>query len=77
MRWAEFAREVLRRALEAFGRADAPAVAPYLALGRRGEELAAEYLQGVGYELVAANFELGVGRDRRGAVVQAELDIVA
>jgi putative endonuclease len=77
MRWVEFARKVLRRPLAAFGRVRAPALAPHLALGRRGEELAAEYLQGAGYELVAANFKLGVGRDRRGAVVQAEIDLVA
>ncbi len=76
MRWVEFGREALRRARAAFG-ADPRALAPHLALGRRGEELAAEYLQGVGYQLVAANFKLGVGRDRRGAVVQAEIDIVA
>lgn len=51
--------------------------ATHLALGQRGEELAADYLQGLGFRLVAANFRVGVGRDRRGAVVRAEIDIVA
>jgi putative endonuclease len=55
----------------------APAVAPHIALGRRGERLAADYLCACGYELVASNFKLDVGRNRRGAVVQAEIDIVA
>ncbi|MCA1619289.1 MAG: YraN family protein [Acidobacteria bacterium] len=54
-----------------------PAVAPHVELGRRGEAVAAEYLLARGYELVAANFKLGVGRNRRGAVVEAELDLVA
>jgi putative endonuclease len=53
------------------------AVAPHIELGRRGEALAAEYLHARGYELVAANFKLGVGRNRRGAVVEAEIDLVA
>ena len=54
-----------------------PAVVPHIQLGRRGEALAAEYLLARGYELVAANFKLGVGRNRHGAVVEAELDLVA
>jgi putative endonuclease len=58
-------------------RGEAPAVAPHLDLGRRGEALAAEHLLARGYELVAANFKAGVGRNRRGAVVQAEIDLVA
>lgn len=52
-------------------------VAPHLALGRRGEELAAAHLEGAGYRLVAANFMLPVGRSLRGAIVQAEIDLVA
>ena len=55
----------------------APAVAPHLELGRRGERLAAEYLRACGFELVASNFKLSVGRNRRGAVVQNEIDLVA
>jgi putative endonuclease len=55
----------------------APAHAPHIDLGRRGERLAAEYLRARGFEPVASNFKLNVGRNRRGAVVQAEIDLVA
>jgi putative endonuclease len=54
-----------------------PTTAPHLALGRRGEELAADFLRGLGYRLVGANFTLNVGRNLRGALVQAEIDLVA
>jgi putative endonuclease len=77
MIFAEFVRAVLRRARAARSRPETPELAPHLALGRRGEELAAEYLRGLDYRLVAANFKLFVGRDRRGLPVEAELDIVA
>jgi putative endonuclease len=46
-------------------------------LGRRGEELAAAYLEQQGYRLVAANVTLPVGRNLRGATVTAEIDLVA
>lgn len=46
-------------------------------LGRRGEELAAAYLQQIGYSLVASNFNLPVGRNRNGALVKVEIDLVA
>jgi putative endonuclease len=52
-------------------------VAPHLALGRRGERLAAEHLERLGYALVASNFALPVGRNLRGALVRAEIDLVA
>jgi putative endonuclease len=52
-------------------------IAPHLALGARGEEFAAAFLERAGYRLVAANFKLPVGRNLRGAVVQAEIDLVA
>jgi putative endonuclease len=52
-------------------------LAPHLALGQRGERLAAAYLQQRGYRLVASNFTLPVGRNRRGAIVNAEIDLVA
>jgi putative endonuclease len=55
----------------------APVVALHIELGRRGERLAADYLRALGFELVASNFKLSVGRNRRGAVVQAEIDLVA
>lgn len=46
-------------------------------LGRHGEELAAAFLQQVGFLLVAANFILPVGRNRNDAVVSVEIDLVA
>lgn len=52
-------------------------LAPHLALGQRGERLAAEHLERLGYVLVASNFKLPVGRNLRGALVQAEIDLVA
>jgi putative endonuclease len=52
-------------------------VAQHLLLGRRGEELAAEFLESSGYRLVAYNFKLPVGRSLRGAVVHAEIDCIA
>lgn len=59
-------------------RADSrPALAAHLALGALGERLAADLLERAGYRLVAANFKLPVGRNLRGAVVEAEIDLVA
>ena len=46
-------------------------------LGQLGETYAAAYLEQLGYRLVAANFTLPVGRNLRGAVVTAEIDLVA
>ena len=46
-------------------------------LGRRGEELAAAYLQQAGYQIVASNFTIPVGRNRNDAVVSVEIDLVA
>lgn len=48
-----------------------------LELGKLGEAYAAAYLEQLGYRLVAANFTLPVGRNLRGAVVNAEIDLVA
>ncbi|MGE3466032.1 MAG: YraN family protein [Pyrinomonadaceae bacterium] len=48
-----------------------------IALGERGEGLAAEYLIDNGYRLVVSNFKVPVGRNRRGAQVTGEIDIVA
>ena len=50
---------------------------PAIELGKLGEAYAAAYLEQLGYRLVAANFVLPVGRNRRGAVVNAEIDLVA
>jgi putative endonuclease len=49
----------------------------HLSRGQLGEEYAAAYLQQSGYRLVAANFKLPIGRNRRDAVINAELDLVA
>lgn len=56
---------------------NADSEAPHLALGRHGERLAADFLEGNGYALVAANFQLPVGRNLRGRLIQAEIDLVA
>jgi putative endonuclease len=50
---------------------------PGIELGKLGEQYAAAYLEQIGYCLVAANFTLPVGRNLRGAIVNAELDLVA
>jgi len=52
-------------------------LAPHLALGRRGEALAATYLEQNGYILTAANVMLPVGRSLRGQLIYAEIDIIA
>jgi putative endonuclease len=46
-------------------------------LGALGELYAAAYLEQLGYRLVAANFTIPVGRNRRGAVINAEIDLIA
>jgi putative endonuclease len=46
-------------------------------LGALGEAYAAAYLDQLGYRIVAANFTLPVGRNRRGAIVNAEIDLIA
>ena len=57
--------------------ASASGEAPHLELGKRGEQLAAAYLEQQGYDIVAANFALPVGRNMRGAIIDAEIDLVA
>jgi len=46
-------------------------------LGTLGESYAAAYLDQLGYRLVAANFTLPVGRNLRGAIINAEIDLIA
>jgi putative endonuclease len=46
-------------------------------LGERGEALAIDHLRSCGYQIVAANFSLPIGRNTRDAIVNAEIDIVA
>ena len=87
MRWPTFNPRTLKTWLtgspsDATTKEDAPSevpaeVAPHLLLGRRGEQLAAEHLERLGYALVASNFTLPVGRNLRGAIVRAEIDLVA
>ena len=50
---------------------------PGIELGKLGEQYAAAYLDQLGYRFVAANFTVPVGRNLRGAVVNAEIDLVA
>jgi putative endonuclease len=77
-RWSSKTREAIPAADDASSAPDGDALlAPHLALGRRGEILAAQYLERAGYRLVASNFTLPVGRSLRGALVHAEIDLVA
>ena len=46
-------------------------------LGAQGEALAIEHLEQLGYRIVAANFNLPIGRNTRDVVVNAEIDLVA
>jgi putative endonuclease len=50
---------------------------PTIELGKLGEQYAAAYLDQLGYRFVAGNFTLPVGRDLRGAIVNAEIDLIA
>lgn len=45
--------------------------------GSRGEALAARHLEAEGYRIVLTNFKVPVGRNRQGAQVTGEIDIVA
>ena len=49
----------------------------HLTLGQLGEAYAAAFLEQSGYLLVAANFQIPIGRNRRDVVIKAELDLVA
>lgn len=49
----------------------------HLRLGKLGEAYAAAYLDQIGYQLVAANFTVSVGRNLRGAIINAEIDLIA
>jgi putative endonuclease len=51
--------------------------AQHVELGRRGEALALEYLKRAGYRIVAANFSVPIGRNLRGVLINAEIDVVA
>lgn len=78
MRWHIFnPRAWKQEKLEKQALVQETVTAPHLALGRRGEELAAEFLSSSGFLLVAANFKLPVGRSLRGQLVHAEIDCIA
>ena len=46
-------------------------------VGQLGEDLAARFLVADGYRLVLANFKVPIGRNRRGAAVTGEIDLIA
>jgi putative endonuclease len=46
-------------------------------IGQIGEDLAAQFLLRNGYRLVLANFKVPVGRNRRGASITGEIDLIA
>lgn len=57
---------------------DNKARAAHLELGERGERAAVEYLVELeGFEIVATNFRVPIGRGLRGQKVTAEIDIIA
>src|SRR5215213_3664876 len=45
--------------------------------GERGEQLALERILKENYRVVCANFKTPVGRNRRGAIVTGEIDLIA
>ena len=51
--------------------------AQHVELGRRGEVLAIEHLRRAGYRMVAANFNIPIGRNRRDALISGEIDVIA
>ena len=57
---------------------DRPSTLPeHFELGKRGESIAAAYLRQAGYQLVASNFTVPIGRSRNGALINAEIDLIA
>ena len=46
-------------------------------LGERGEDLAYQFLINQNYRIVCTNFKTPVGRNRRGAIVTGEIDLIA
>lgn len=74
---AQVKRSTPDETAEVISESHAPKLASHLVLGARGERLAAEHLERLGYTLIASNFTLPVGRSLRGALVQAEIDLIA
>jgi putative endonuclease len=78
MRWQIFDPRTWKGArAQSLAPVEETGIAPHLLLGRRGEELAALFLESIGFRLVASNFKLPVGRSLRGALVHAEIDCIA
>lgn len=50
---------------------------PEDSLGVRGERLAAQFLEKLGFRIVVSNFKVPVGRNSKGVQVTGEIDIVA
>lgn len=46
-------------------------------IGKAGEEMAARFLLKNGCELVASNFKVPIGRNRRDVLISGEIDIIA
>lgn len=46
-------------------------------VGKLGEQFAARFLRENGYQLVLANFEAPIGRNRMGVAVSGEIDLIA
>ena len=60
------------------GRRRNVARAAHLELGARGERMALEYLRDYeGYQIVARNFQVPLGRGLRGQKLTAEIDVIA
>ncbi len=46
-------------------------------IGEFGERVAADYLRRRGYRMVATNFKVPIGRNRKGVQVTGEIDLIA
>ena len=46
-------------------------------IGQAGEDLAAQFLKGRGYDLISSNFKAAIGRNRLGVQISGEIDIIA
>lgn len=46
-------------------------------VGAEGEYLAKEFLERSGFRVALANFKMPVGRNRRGAIINGEIDLIA
>lgn len=61
-----------------FAKRASPAVrAAHLELGERGERAAIEYLKEEGFEIVATNYRVPLGRSSSGRKLTGEIDIIA